>query len=196
MSVLQPSHQTEVFGDLAQSGNWVGFEGGELEQPVLIRLDRADDGRLICTGLVIGAHWGSSRRSRTNVELTSRSLRGVRVAELVSQVQAGLKRGEWDAIARMIYGTIGDLAEPVKGLRRTRPGPQGHPRTHFQAVAATYRQVIAEGHRAPFRELTARLHVSEATARRWVQRARDMGLLGPSQPGKAGEAPRRKRGKR
>jgi hypothetical protein len=31
--------------------------------------------------------------------------------------------------------------------------------------------------------------VPEPTTRRWVQRARDMGLLGVSRPGKAGEKP-------
>jgi hypothetical protein len=48
---------------------------------------------------------------------------------------------------------------------------------------------------APMTELRRRLgewlerEVPEPTARRWVQRARDMGLLGASRPGKAGEKP-------
>jgi len=37
--------------------------------------------------------------------------------------------------------------------------------------------------------LAEQLHYSDATVRRWVQRARDKGLLGPSIPGKAGEEP-------
>ncbi len=32
-------------------------------------------------------------------------------------------------------------------------------------------------------------YVSLSTLRRWVQRAREMGLLGPAVPGKAGECP-------
>jgi len=65
-------------------------------------------------------------------------------------------------------------------------------------VAAEYKRACAPGEfRAPMKELCRRLAlafresgtVPAPTARRWVQKARDMGLLDPSRPGIAGEYP-------
>jgi hypothetical protein len=76
--------------------------------------------------------------------------------------------------------------EPCKGPQ-ARPGPKGHPPEHYERVAAAYRQALISHPRSPMRALAEQLHASDATVRRWVQRARDKGLLGPSVPGKAGE---------
>jgi hypothetical protein len=75
---------------------------------------------------------------------------------------------------------------------------RAHSRDFFLRVAAEYRSACNPGEfRAPMRELCRRLAlafgesspVPEPTARRWVQQARDMKLLGPSRPGIAGEYP-------
>jgi hypothetical protein len=86
-----------------------------------------------------------------------------------------------------VSGAPGTKREPLK---RVRPGPKGHTREHFGAVAAAYREVLKTSPRAPIKTLAANLNYSEATIRRHLQRARDMGLLGEARPGKAGEIPR------
>ncbi len=78
------------------------------------------------------------------------------------------------------------------------PG-QALPRWLFEHVAEEYRRALDTHSRAPMQELTRRLGIKpnwwsgnpapEPTARRWVQRARDLGLLGPSRPGVPGEYP-------
>jgi hypothetical protein len=77
-------------------------------------------------------------------------------------------------------------------VRMARPGPAGHSRAHFEQVAAEYRAALKRRPRAPIAALRDQYPgVSESTLRRWTQRARDMGLLGPSRSGRAGEHPRK-----
>ena len=138
--------------------------------PVCVRLGEAPDGRLVMTGLLIGFP--------EPVEITARSLRMIPVAPLL----ADLARDEF---SREVFGYT---AQPLR--RPVRRGPRGLDDRHFEEVAATYRRAVKEGPGRTvmrFRELWP---TSEATARRWIQRARDKGLLGPAQPGKAGERPR------
>ena len=68
----------------------------------------------------------------------------------------------------------------------TRPGPKGYPDDHFELVAAAYQRALIEYPRSTFKALATQLHASEATVRRWVQRAQDKGFIGESTPGKAG----------
>jgi hypothetical protein len=73
-------------------------------------------------------------------------------------------------------------------LRAVRSARKGRPRTMtpalLAAVAATYREHI-DG--APSAAVARRFEVSPRTARLYVQRARQAGLLGGSIPGRAGE---------
>ncbi|MDN5917094.1 MAG: hypothetical protein L0I76_18660 [Pseudonocardia sp.] len=177
VTFLQPAHQAELFRELEEGRHWVAFRGDELPLPVMLSLGRADDGRLICTGLVLGAPTDELR------EVTSRSLRGVPISELIGAVTALRDDPGFAAFYRVALGLADDAAE----LPRSRPGARGYDREHFEMVAATYRAALGTAPNAPTRETAGRLHVSEATARRWVQRARDMDLLGQSHPGKAGE---------
>jgi lipocalin len=55
------------------------------------------------------------------------------------------------------------------------------------ALSNKYRAALEAEPRAPTKWLAERMYVSLPTARRWIQRARDLGYLGASIPGKAGE---------
>jgi hypothetical protein len=97
-----------------------------------------------------------------------------------------------DMLEGLTVSAIRTAVEPYAGPI-TRPGPRGHPPEHFAWVAREYRRVTRENAKAPVRQLAEEMKVSEPTVRRWVQRARDLGYLRPSIPGRAGEATRRRK---
>lgn len=70
--------------------------------------------------------------------------------------------------------------------------PRGYriPREHFEHVAEVYREALQRNPRHPYSYVTTALQTTTPTARRWVQRARDMGLLGEARRGRPGEHPR------
>lgn len=83
--------------------------------------------------------------------------------------------------------------------RQRWPARRPRPHRHSEGWEARhhgppYRDMLVTAPRAPIKTLAEHLGVSEATVRRWVQRARDQGFLGESRPGKAGETPRRRKG--
>src|SRR5207245_2803072 len=80
-------------------------------------------------------------------------------------------------------------------LRVGQPGPKGHPRAFFEELARLYRRALEEAPSTPVKWLALEVKTPESTVRRWLQRCRDMGLLGPSMPGKSGEAPAPRKGK-
>jgi hypothetical protein len=186
--------QDTLFRVLDLEHNWISFADGNLPFPVLISLGRAPDGRLIITGLLIAnldippvyddaaPEWFRSKP----VEITSRSLRDLPLAELLGSVDALRDDPEGKALFRRLFALADDLPPTFP---RRRPGPKGHPREHFEQVAQAYRIALARAPRAPVKTLAEQMNASDATVRRWIQRARDMGLLGPSTPGKAGEQP-------
>jgi hypothetical protein len=203
-----------------------------LPYPVAVSLDVGSGGRIRCTGLVIGM----ADEGDATAEVTSASLREIRVSELLEVIT-----GASDLLSKPRTVTAAELAGlagpgydpadfrstdggktyelpplisyrgPEMGrpfLDRLLPGmvPEAPPqssrirgqalgRDHFEWVAGEYRRALKEKPSAPMREMIRRLTVKlkreipEPTARRWVQRARDLGMLGPSAPGKAGEYP-------
>jgi hypothetical protein len=91
------------------------------------------------------------------------------------------------------------VAVPTGGLDRDKgfqseyaaAGPRGRyigavTDEQLRDVAETYRAAYAE-RRAPTAAVARRFHVSRSTAGRYVQRARERGFLGPTQPRVAGE---------
>ena len=177
--------------------HWIVFADDRLPFPVAVSLGRAPDGRLIITGL-LGANldipavyaedapgapdWFPSKR----VEITSRSLRELPLGKLLSSVSALKDDPKSRALYRRLLGLADDLPA---SFQRPRPGRNPLTREHFEKVAQAYRRALAEPPGAPVKTLAKQWNVPEATLRRWIQRARDMGLLGPSMAGKAGEQP-------
>lgn len=66
-----------------------------------------------------------------------------------------------------------------EGGRRQRFGPG-----HFADVAQVYEEAWRE-HRNPVQAVAQRFHRSNSTASKWVMRARELGFLPPTSPGKA-----------
>ncbi len=183
----------EVADDLlaaASSYDWAVFSNGRQDTdappPVALAIGRSADGRLICTGMLIGlneAYPLGNNRFGEPMEVTSRDLRGIPVAELIGKaVHAAPAHHELGA--RFAEARARDLA----AVRRS-PGPKGHPDEHFQWVADMYRRALEARPDAPVVWLTEQLDRDRSTVNRWLQRARDKGYLGEATPGRAGEKP-------
>jgi hypothetical protein len=232
----EPRLSLDTGGDVAEFAagrGWVTLTEGGLPYPVTVSLAVGTGGRLRCTGLILGIPDPAGAEA---IEITSASLRKVRITELLQAIA-----DEAAALSSPQIVTAAQLAElagpgynpddfetmdggktyrlpaviSYSGPRKSRPfldqlfpglvpdlppaGPrvrgQALPRDHFEMVAQEYRFAVENSPRAPMRQLMRRLEdwkrvpVPEPTARRWVQRARDMGLLGPSRSGVAGEYP-------
>jgi hypothetical protein len=161
-------------------GTWVRAAGGDLPQPVLVRLGLSDDGRLVATGLHIEAP----------SELAARDLR-LPLAWIVGEIAARrpdvfksllAERLEYaDRIkrARGKMDTLRAAAQPVGRpvMRRARPGRRGHPDAHYRQVAQAYRRAKRQHPRGPIRALMEELHASEPTVHRWLNTAVEKGFL-------------------
>lgn len=149
-------------------GKWVAVDVSYIGRTVLVRLGVAEDGRLVCTGVVVGA----DDESR---EVTSRELHGLRLGHLVTQLAEGHENPFIrDLYAQTVEGTAGKVARP-----KLRSGPKGHDRTHFETVARVYQQALLRSPRSPMKATREQLgYGSVAQVRRWVNRARELGLVG------------------
>ena len=184
LSFLQPSFATRLFAEVARalpSGDapgayWTKVEGGNLPWPILIRLG-ITEGRLVVTGLLAGA--------QDEVELTSRALRGISIPQVTQAIATAASKpgGSGEIATALFLETAAPRPRP-----RPRPGPRGYDKGHFRdVVAPAYRGALRRQPRSPMTAAAAALNTTLPTARRWVQRARDLGYLGPSPLGKAGE---------
>jgi len=92
----------------------------------------------------------------------------------------------WEILARETDSSP-FLVKPARNQRRASTDTE-----HFTKVAGVYRATTT----APTKAVAEHFHVSHSTATKWVARARALGLLGPTSPGKSGETaspPRRRR---
>jgi hypothetical protein len=62
---------------------------------------------------------------------------------------------------------------------------RGHSINHYRAVADVYRTAAAQGRHDPSRAVAEEFRVNRGTARKWVARARELGLLPPTSPRRA-----------
>jgi hypothetical protein len=185
----------EQIAEFTNNRHWAVLEGGGLPYPVTLSLGIGHDGRLRCTGIILGA------LTAEPAEITSASLREVRITELLQEIAmfgnlletlisyTG-RHEDRPFLDRLMPGLVADLPPRPPSVRGA-----ALPRSHFEQVAKEYRRALKLPITAPMTEVQRRLaewlgrEIPEPTARRWVQRARDMGLLGASRPGKAGEKP-------
>ena len=174
----QPEHAAKLLASAGEASSWHTVEGGNMPWPILVRLGLAN-GRLTVTGIVIGALGEVG-------EVTSRALRTIRIADLTTLLARDARRG--DFFSSMFLEAADELGSGAKLAGR--PGRPGYDREHFQGIAAEYRAALRINPHHPIDEIAEGHDVSEATARRWVARARDMGFLERAPIGRAGEQER------
>jgi hypothetical protein len=133
---------------------------------------------------------------KSGPEVTATDLRRVPLAAVLGDAANYLVGGDSDdPLTKAVTRRIADDVLRQHATPFVRTTPSGRlPREHFERVAADYRAALVSAPHRLIQHLAERNQVPEPTLRRWVQRARDMGLLGQSTPGKAGEKPRKERG--
>lgn len=159
---------------------------------IRIRVEVDRERRLVCTEMRLGGvPLVGDQEGADAVELTTRGLREVRINEILAELVSALARDrELKMPETQRLQREQDFAF-VLGERTTHQldsrhvGRRGHPPEFYEEVAALYR---ASGAIKPVKRIAEHFVVEDATARRWVRRARELGFLGKAIPGKAGEA--------
>jgi hypothetical protein len=176
------------------SGDWFGIHWPDAPFPVVMRLGRSAEGQVVCSGLILGAARQDDPRAGVQRGLASSEIS----ATSLRQIPLGLLL---DELSRRQPSSF-FLARLPEFQRPTRLGPRGIPADKLAEVADLYRRALKERPSAPVRWMAQQIlgptgkPTPEVTVRRWLQRCRDLGLLGPSIPGKAGEQPTQKRRRR
>lgn len=147
----------EFGASLAELGAfpWYGITVEGLPHGVFVCLGEAEDGRVVCTGLLIDP--------RTNVEVTSRVMRAIPLGEIV-----------YLASTRPFPRVPG--ATPYR-IRKPRPGPKGLPLKDYQRIADLYRRALRTDPRTPVVRVMAQTGKSESTVHRYLEHCRALGLL-------------------
>lgn len=138
--------------------------------------------------------------------VTTSRLRRLNLATLVAQEKAALGQRISAALpaideASARAGTVArEICAELTTAAATRPrgGQTGRParygREHFEEVARVYRENYSGLTSTPTKAVAEHFGVTSATAKKWVSRTRQMGMLGPTEPGRAGGTePRRRR---
>lgn len=166
----------------AAAAAWIVVQGSGLPDFIVeIRVRKSPDGRLVCTGLRAGG------LPEVPQEVTARGLRQIPLARILRALaleDVGEKGRRW--MADHLGLELAHAAVPTYERPAT---PQGSrlPKEHFMDVAKVYRQGLLVDPRRPDKYVASVMDVSEPTARRYVQKAREYGFLGPTSRGKAGE---------
>lgn len=154
--VAKPAIRKE-FLRLAGFFPWSRVDLADFPAQMWICFGETAEGRAVITGLVLSPG--------TNREISARALRDIPLSRLLLLQKVGLTAGKVKK------------SEPYRPVQ-ARPGPKGWPREHFTKVAEAYRHALKTHPRTPIRYLSVQqFKVSEATVHRWLQRARDMGML-------------------
>lgn len=168
---------------LAEESRWwpvAVLEGPDLPFDLHIRVARQPDGRLAITGMKLN---GYDRAT----EITAKSLRVISFSDVLKAASDAIFAEDPAFSSALLGYDVGNVAP--RSRPRLRPGPPGYDRSFFAEVADAYREAELRDPTHPYDHFMKHWGggLSLSTARRWVQRARDKGLLGPANMGKAGE---------
>lgn len=117
-----------------------------------------------------------------------------------SRATAGLAKASDDAVDEGEPDAADLLAEVARiSSEGTFRGPTPKRRRsndvgHFTEVATIYKTAL-QHRRPPTAEVAEQLHVSYSTATKWARKARDLGLLPPTQPGRPSHVTNRRTSK-
>ena len=154
-------------------GQWLEVSGGPLPTRVLVRVDRAEDDRLVITGLLLG--W------RDRQEITWETLRQIKPASLLEWIFAGFNpmnpaagafesdRGQTQLALWKVHHS--DAPSVTVGGRPGTPD--------LQLFADTYRRHLAVTPHKAMKATSEELGISRATGIRRADKCRAIGLLPP-----------------
>lgn len=162
---------------------WVRVEDKSLPGPVYLRLGAGEDGRLVCTGLLVSAD--------AEQELTARDLRRIRLSETLTEFlrYASRARGMEQLLGELLgigykasdHDDAWRLLLPVTtrrtAVQRARPGRPGYSDDHYRNVARVYKAAKRKHPTRPIRVVMEELGATEPTVHRWLRTARDKGFI-------------------
>jgi len=164
-------------------------EGGAVSsRSYLLTLDFADvDGRLECVRVELG--WPADEpRQGAPVPVTMSALRSVPLGRIIDEALRQHTRRLRDWAKVLEPGQQAELLPLVAAAAASLPRAPGRPPSynseHFVKVADAYTKARRAGE-SPTKAVASRFHVSYPTAANWVARARAMGFLPPTSPGRA-----------
>lgn len=156
------------------------------------------EGRLECTGIGVTQDHGGP------VPLTAATLRRLKLGDVVRRARQKRYDEEGGSLlAAYRAAEAGDqenqhllevvspsliesVAQSVEPFVVRRPGrPKEYDDEHYRSVAHIYSEALAAG-LPPLQAVVRKWHASQATASRWVARARELGMLPKTTPGKVG----------
>ena len=148
---------------------WITLRDGDLRCQVQVRLAQQQSGRLICTGLRLGAPDGGAESEVTKTML--RVFPWANVMTYIRDAIAGfaewdwlnLRFGEWPAAGESMGATVKSLS-----VRRGRKGTDDET---LRGTAEVYLQAVAQGYARPREVAAARLEVDQSTVWRRLQKA-------------------------
>lgn len=176
-----------------------------VDPPVHMRVGLAPDGRLVCTGVLVGALADGEGQDG---EVTARAVHDLKVGQLVSELASyrapkARPTNFAEALMQRKAQAMLGAAEAATPRPRVRPGPKGHPLEFYEGVADDYRMACQEAPHGAMEWLAEYRGYSKVQMERLVREARRLGkeaadagrmkearrLLGPALRGKAGEGP-------
>jgi hypothetical protein len=137
------------------------------QPPLALQVSKAADGRLVCTGLLIG--WQLDRHPLADpvadrVEITARQLRAIHLPEILAEAV----RSQPDM-----------LPATAPTVRPPHPGNVGYADGYYENVARQYRDALVVEPRSPMKRLAKQLNVAPATAYRLRDESIRRGFLEP-----------------
>lgn len=182
LSQASVSGLTRLIGDETR---WTEVTVAGVSMPVFIRLARRKDAsEIVCTGVIVGVKPPGTVVRATDLRIP--------LAQVATEIQ-----GLWKILGDA-DGLLDQHRPPAAALMR--PGRQGRDRAFFEQLAAAYRRALEleEWRGAPTKYLREHVyHVSDSKLRYWLNKARELGVLGRApRRGTAGERPTRRKGGR
>lgn len=97
-----------------------------------------------------------------------------------------LRDGFTVQLASRLRRATSEAARTPHSGRPYRPGRKGHPVDHYPDIAARYLELVDNGSRNPTHTIASENYVTRNTAAGWIRKCRQLGLIPPGRPGKAG----------
>ena len=170
---------------------WIRVAGGDLPCDIGIRIGKPSHGRIICTGLRVGAPDGVAEEYE--YEVTSRMLRDIRLGGVLQTIKEGVggvsddmltfwdtegdvervaRLGEWAKDFPGMGGrTLGELMGGKAKNLSVRRGRKGLDSETLRRTAEVYRQAIADGATQPLAVAAQQLDIHPSTVWRRLQSA-------------------------
>jgi hypothetical protein len=187
------SVKTQIGGDFAPLGAGglalptTKTEIDAPDLPYVLRLTVAVvHGKPVCIGL-------AAEMRRDGMPVTRRGLNSLPVDRLVRTIAANSAVATGSGPGYVTYDFPAGPDQVAAARREIEPrrGRRAHPDEHLRLlrkVVDAYRDLIRAGCRKPKPFIATELCISQSYVRRLLTEARQIGMLGPAIPGRAGEA--------